>query len=141
MGRSITSRSIYSVGTLLSTVKLFESDDEANPANLTSRGTDIAKLSTSSLWWNGPHWLQGNQQRWPNIIKPIVTKVLDERVKPIIGLTLTNISNDFGTHYASFTRMIRVLAYSLRFIENIRKEKSSLKSGPLSVKELQASGT
>jgi hypothetical protein len=29
-----------------------------NPADLVSRGIDTNILRTSSLWWNGPNWLQ-----------------------------------------------------------------------------------
>lgn len=63
----------------------------------------------------------------------------DIKLKPIIGLTVTNISDEFGARFSSFTCAIRVFAYILRFIENLRQSKESRKFGSLSIEEFQES--
>jgi hypothetical protein len=40
---------------------------DSNPADLISRGLELATLATCNLWWKGPHWLTQNQTRWPSL--------------------------------------------------------------------------
>ena len=35
-----------------------------NPADLPTRGTTVAQLSASKIWWNGPYWLKGPETEW-----------------------------------------------------------------------------
>ena len=32
-----------------------------NPADLPTRGTTVAQLSASKIWWNVPHWLKESE--------------------------------------------------------------------------------
>lgn len=36
-----------------------------NPADLVTWGISAVQLRESSLWWNGPHWLQQPSSHWP----------------------------------------------------------------------------
>lgn len=36
-----------------------------NPADLPSRGVSIGNLVNSSLWWDGPKFLQAPEHSWP----------------------------------------------------------------------------
>ena len=36
-----------------------------NPADLPSRGTTAEELLRNTMWWNGPTFLQINQDKWP----------------------------------------------------------------------------
>ena len=36
-----------------------------NPADLTSRGTEVSELINNELWWNGPSFLQEEASNWP----------------------------------------------------------------------------
>ena len=40
-------------------------NSKENPAGLVSRGVDGNVLRNSSLWWNGPTWLQREDTSWP----------------------------------------------------------------------------
>ncbi|XP_043485178.1 uncharacterized protein LOC122513016 [Leptopilina heterotoma] len=56
---------------------------DQNPADLISRGMDAQDLSTSSLWWNGPSWLQKNEDSWPQLtfkFQMFLSKKIDEDV-------------------------------------------------------------
>ncbi|XP_066595459.1 uncharacterized protein [Prorops nasuta] len=50
-----------------------------NPADLATRGLDSSTLKASSLWWNGPDWLQESAEHWPE--QPINVKPVEECVK------------------------------------------------------------
>ena len=110
-----------------------------NPADLASRGSDVKGLATSKLWWNGPHWLRKDSQAWPKIFKPGMSNLPDTKSKPIVGLIVTNLSEQFGQRFSLFTTMVRVLAYILRFLHNSRNPTASRRFGPLSARELQES--
>ena len=36
-----------------------------NPTDLPTRGTTVAQLSASKIYWNGPHWLKEPETEWP----------------------------------------------------------------------------
>ena len=36
-----------------------------NPADVLSRGTDVASLAQNQLWWKGPAFLQSDKSAWP----------------------------------------------------------------------------
>lgn len=36
-----------------------------NPADLASRGEEPSRLQETSLWWNGPDWLNQPKENWP----------------------------------------------------------------------------
>ncbi|XP_029157306.1 uncharacterized protein LOC114929791 [Nylanderia fulva] len=38
---------------------------EENPADCASRGITVEKLKLHNLWWQGPMWLQHNENQWP----------------------------------------------------------------------------
>ncbi|XP_067215149.1 uncharacterized protein [Linepithema humile] len=77
-----------------------------NPADLTSRGMDTSALSTSTLWWHGPSWLSKSESAWPDPVKLVTTNIPDTRSKLVISLALTNIAEEFGHRFSSFSHMI-----------------------------------
>lgn len=106
---------------------------EANPADLLSRGLLAEELRISKLWWNGPEWLKTNI--WPNQNYE-QSQEIDIETK--VALITTEQQNTILRRYSSITRLQRVLAYCLRFVNNSDKKKEKL-TGNLSSKELQIS--
>ncbi|XP_065079958.1 uncharacterized protein LOC135702846 [Ochlerotatus camptorhynchus] len=87
-----------------------------NPADLISRGTTAENLIESSLWWNGPDWLQRELAVWP-----IATK--SNPNQPEEALRETKKSSFIDDHvgkFSNYARMLRITAYCLRFLQNCR---------------------
>ncbi|XP_066581484.1 uncharacterized protein [Prorops nasuta] len=109
-----------------------------NPADLATRGVSPDTLNSSSLWWSGPEWLSKSPECWPKqpptdkILKPIVSSMVISQVKKEDSLI---------TRYSSLTKLLRDVAYCLRFVANcrLRLTGSSPIHGYLSSHELERS--
>lgn len=51
-----------------------------NPADLASRGADVATIRDHPLWWHGPTWLKLAPSEWPRHDKFPVTPEIQERI-------------------------------------------------------------
>jgi len=93
-----------------------------NPADLVSRGVDANALRNSSLWWNGPNWLQHQETSWPKCQD--IADISEERKTatpiPVVSLLTQTCQEEVFTKFSSWTKLQRVLAYCLRFIHNCR---------------------
>ena len=89
-----------------------------NPADLVSRGVDATILKDSSLWWNGPTWLQKEDSFWPRCAEITETSTERKTVKPTrVASLLTQASDEeLFTRFSSWSKLQRVSAYCLRFI-------------------------
>ncbi|XP_015435716.1 PREDICTED: uncharacterized protein LOC107191240 [Dufourea novaeangliae] len=95
-----------------------------NPADLLSRGVRPSALQDLSLWWNGPSWLQQCPTEWP-VTGQLPIELPEGRAvvcTVLKGETDTNCS--LLTRFSNCARLIRVVAYCLRFCHNIRTRKS-----------------
>ena len=115
-----------------------------NPADCASRGLFPSELLEYELWWKGPTWLPFPTLEWPeqSILPPPESSEEERNVcllttiqpkAPIIPLD----------RYSSFTRLKRVTAWMLRFVNNCRGSKgnqtgTNRKDPFLSVEELTA---
>ncbi|XP_070567292.1 uncharacterized protein [Ptychodera flava] len=118
-----------------------------NPADLLSRGILTSQLAESTLWWHGPQWLKLGD--WPvcEVFDSQVLHVTDEinaaeackstREQPVA--THVGISEIIdSTDYSSLTRLLRVSAYVLRFVNNLKGEEKDRKLDPLTAQEINA---
>ncbi|GFT62106.1 integrase catalytic domain-containing protein, partial [Nephila pilipes] len=110
-----------------------------NPADHLSRGIFPSKLSNLKNWWYGPDWLTQEPSLWPTedlssyeqlktdneVRKPLTQSFYVETTNPVIDIT----------HYSSYTKLLRVIAWILRFLHNCRNEQSFLFE--LTAEELQ----
>ena len=131
---------------------------EGNPADLATRGISAQELSESQLWWRGPKWLRDPETSWPtwNIpeINPDTIRAVESEIKgpkvlyetsqlaaqalePNVTSELTpDIQSDVKLEdYSSFNHPLRVTAWVLRFIKNLRGRK--VKENNLIATELQ----
>ena len=116
-----------------------------NPADLGSRGVSASHLRDSQLWWKGPGWLAKGRNEWPkSLVINESEEVGKERKKinvlGVVVIEAKDISQVVDVNrYSTFGKLLRVTAYVLRFIRNLkdRKEGKELETGNLSVTEIR----
>lgn len=113
-----------------------------NPADCASRGLLPSQLPDHSLWWTGPHWLHQPQDSWPaSTFQPLKDDSLEE-IKDTPLQVLVSVDQeewDILFKFSSWTRLCSVMAYVLRFVNNIRH--SNKLKGPLSPSELKSASS
>ncbi|XP_076549197.1 uncharacterized protein LOC117611418 [Osmia lignaria lignaria] len=94
-----------------------------NPADIISRGMTPSALVTSTLWWSGPTWLSRDARHWP--VSGISTTEVPEARAVKVSLAVLDPSkySMFGK-YSEYSRLLRVVAFCLRFIDRIRNNAS-----------------
>ena len=105
-----------------------------NPADCASRGLMTSDLIKHQLWWKGPEWLQ-NEDKYQEIIndsnkfnrftdpeaesearQPTINLLSIEQEETIIAL--------LSKRFSSWWKLIRAVAYWIRFVEYLRYKKS-----------------
>nr|CAH7758548.1 unnamed protein product [Callosobruchus chinensis] len=111
---------------------------EQNPADLITRGTTPQCLESAKLWWQGPDFLIGCKESWPNnIILDPVSNTLEKR-KPI-ALSFVNVmgqDQDIFERFSSFKKLIRVTALVLKFVAYLKLRKCHK---PYQIKDIEIS--
>jgi len=117
-----------------------------NAADLPSRGCFPSVLEneeTKKRWLEGPHWLLQKEENWP--VRQNVKErwddpeIKDAKEKGMTSLTATNESCSamktciIPERYYTFTKLIRVTAWCLRFSRNC---KGNIHRGELDAKEI-----
>lgn len=116
---------------------------KANPADLATRGVQPEDLKSLHLWWLGPDFLRQSEGNWPTL--PLYQPI-DET--PLQSLIITLIPrNEHQTEqqpsylhrFSSLSRLIRVTAHILHFLDNCRNHhaKLPLQTGFLTISELR----
>lgn len=107
-----------------------------NPADLGSRGVFPSQLKASSLWWHGPEWLSKSTHEWPVQDETIpCQEVLPELKRVEVSLFSCTLNCPIEiTRFSNYHRLVRSMAYALRFISFCRK--SSSNTGPLKSHEI-----
>ena len=139
---------------------------ENNPADICSRGSFASKLVANRLWWNGPEFLLKGKDAWPNL--PVNPEVISTEPDTWLQLkkessssqkkqrnstVLANVVADRVTSerklnldciiplkgFSSLQRLIRVTAYVLRFVSNVKRknEKKELTDEDLKQEETE----
>ena len=117
-----------------------------NPADIGSRGMAASDLKQNTLWWEGPVWLKKGNEAWPKKFYPEdSTEVKEERKKVNVMLSaaqeIKQAREVFDLNrFSSLSKLLRVTAYTKRFINNLRlsKEKGELILGDLTTEELRS---
>ena len=121
-----------------STIRWRHVPTKDNPADIASRG---GQVSSSSLWWSGPEWLQ-DPAEWPENPVTRPSTETDSEAKIIrevlcVAKTTKPGSDEFDDLLESNTlrRTLRVFAWINRFIHNCRFR--ARRSGPLDTEEIE----
>nr|CAI5845055.1 unnamed protein product [Callosobruchus analis] len=131
---------VSEIQSLTNTTDWHHVKSQENPADLLSRGTTVNALSHSDLWWFGPAWLQTNNQNW-EISEPVCMSDLPE-MRTVCNLSVneSNVTlNYILNKFSSLETMLKVLAYVLRFTENMKLPRESRKLGALTPEEIDVS--
>lgn len=99
---------------------------QLNPADIVSRGMTCDELQSSMLWWYGPWLLRLEKDRWPenSCERP---KTLHE-VRSTVALAqvcappASILEAMDMTRYSSYSKLLRVTAYVLRFAKRRRAQ-------------------
>ncbi|KAB0801377.1 hypothetical protein PPYR_05731, partial [Photinus pyralis] len=106
-----------------------------NPADLLSRGVYPNILENNNLWWEGPKFLKLNSCDWKFNYKLIDTEIPELRTTALTVQT-ENCLNIIITKFSKVTRIVRIVAYVVRFIKNSKLPKHSRNYGVLVPDEL-----
>lgn len=103
-----------------------------NPADYISRGVSPQELCTCDVWWHGPKFLHDSEYKFDNSIDlqsdlPLPETKTGTAFSSNPASSGTDVNYVFGIlhKYSSIHRMVRVLAYIRRFINNLKGNKIS----------------
>lgn len=127
----------------------------SNPADLLSRGSTVAQLQSSTLWWNGPQWLLSSTALWPEennsylFQRTTELEAVEDKAN-FVGLILNPaapamaIQGQSLLHRSSkLQHLLKTTAFVLRFIRNVSRRNNKIladitKVPPISVEEREA---
>ncbi|XP_063233612.1 uncharacterized protein LOC134537270 [Bacillus rossius redtenbacheri] len=105
---------------------------DSNPADCASRGLFPSEIADHSLWWTGPSWLYKPPEEWPQLtglMDSMDETVMEQRiftlhsVNPLADTTLLE-------RFSSLSKVKRITAYCLRFVQRLRFKKLPPRSPP-----------
>ena len=105
-----------------------------NPADCASRGISAEEFLTHPLWWTGPPFVRDGT------ITEFHASKEDGPTETIQFAGHASKTNDILEKYSSYSKLLRITTYCLRFAHNCsQKDKSKRLTGWLTTKELQNS--
>ncbi|UYV80799.1 hypothetical protein LAZ67_19001760 [Cordylochernes scorpioides] len=88
-----------------------------NPADLPSRGSSVKKL-IEHKWWEGPSFLWSEEASW-NQFDPIFDEEeINKELKKTVNIAVNSMKDNFMgklERYGDYHRIVRIVAYLLRF--------------------------
>jgi len=94
-----------------------------NPADLLSRGLSPHELVDATMWWQGPAFLQGDEDQWPSGDFTHLGGEAPKRRKTaaVIVVSKHHIVDDLLKRHSNLTRAYRIIAYCLRTCKTYRQ--------------------
>ena len=111
-----------------------------NPADDGSRGLPVTAITSESRWLNGPVFLSLSEEKWPKGNSKLESSSQKKQETSAYSASQAQTSKEEFislAKYSSLTRLLRVTAYSFRFVYNCRCRRPDHQSGPLLVEELE----
>ncbi|XP_054257068.1 uncharacterized protein LOC128982054, partial [Macrosteles quadrilineatus] len=110
-----------------------------NPADVASRGLTPSLLIHNKLWWSGPTWLKSSSDSWPQPSSHLPEEELPEIKTTTLNLLTIAEDQDlkFINKFSSWTKLLHVMGYVLRFISCLKTKQRITHS--LTLEELEVS--
>ena len=119
-----------------------------NPADIASRGLGTQELRNNNLWWSGPEWLLLPSDSWPiwklynmdnDIVEHTAAEGKTNRImyeaelvagegrlnKQDVSVKVSAPLNIDISRFSSLTKLLRVTALALRFINKLKRKSGS----------------
>lgn len=91
-----------------------------NPADILSRGLDPYELINSIAWWQGPAFLQLDEDHWPSNDFPRLDDGMPE-LRKVCAVVITvdcSIVNEIISKHSNLNKACRVIAYCIRMLKS-----------------------
>lgn len=90
------------------------------------------------MWWNGPKWLAHEKDKWSIANTPIqnISELPEQRTIQLALLIISPLK-DIVSRYSTWHRLLRGVAWILRFIKYIRSGRQIQASNYLSIQDLK----
>lgn len=104
-----------------------------NPADQVSRGQTVEAFLKCESWLSGPEFLLCTQDQWPKNPDPGMLDVDDPEVKRVVQVHSIQVEetkdsvNQLMTHYSSWTKLKRAVAWFLRFKDLLKELRAKRK--------------
>lgn len=111
---------------------------KCNPADLPSRGCSVKAL-VESQWWEGPSWLRLNEVEWPKSSFEYKEEEIQIEKRKTDKVSLFIVKEDdpwYLKFFSHYSKIIRMLGWMLRFVNNCKGQKEQLLTGELTVAEI-----
>ncbi|XP_060855378.1 uncharacterized protein LOC132933060 [Metopolophium dirhodum] len=110
---------------------------DLNPADCVSRGIFPSLIQNNLLYWNGPPFLLLPDHLWPSSKITLIPPSQLPEYKPsqcVCNIIVPDAPLEWINNFSSFTRLIRVTAWIIRFCQRTRQKRKLLE--PLSLEPL-----
>ncbi|XP_029155164.1 uncharacterized protein LOC114928246 [Nylanderia fulva] len=119
--KTFVSNRVSQIQTRIPSAKWRHISTHENPADCASRGISGHSLASHTLWWRGPEWLLMPSSEWPTQTDPLVHETeLDQKSHVLSHLMRSVEPWDLASRYSSWTKLIRITAYVMRYIHRLR---------------------
>ena len=115
-----------------------------NLADIGTRGMLSSEILQSKLWWTGPVWLKGPKENWPADLEDYLTNLSEECLLEVKKSSLLETSESTSLlnrskivptisdlinceDYSTLPKLLRVTAYVMWFVNNIKARMSKRK--------------
>lgn len=95
---------------------------ELNPADIASRGFSARQLLHTDMWWS-PHWLRNSEENWPHSVISMHKDMPGFKKHIHISTPVQPWDLSLLERVSSFTKLINVTAYVLRYVRNLQLSK------------------
>ncbi|XP_049316979.1 uncharacterized protein LOC125779750 [Bactrocera dorsalis] len=93
-----------------------------NVADEATRANDCINFNPTARWSRGPPFLRQNEQAWPSEdITVSGNDEPDEELRPKFALVIVSCNFIDFNRFSSFQRLVRTVAWVLRFVDNCRR--------------------
>ncbi|XP_055526925.1 uncharacterized protein LOC129719557 [Wyeomyia smithii] len=110
---------------------------DLNPADRISRGIRPSQIMDDALWWHGPPFLKDPVTCWPKMLpNAIPNSDVDQERRNTVALASIENDDSIVSRFSDLGRLLKTVAWCLRFSNNVRSEKKDRFTGTLTLPEL-----